>query len=75
MAKRAYENAALEVFQGIVKKCGLNSISGQTKENQLKVNDRIHFQFGDLRVETKTRQVVIEIDVTLPPTPAARSLQ
>ncbi len=63
MSKRAYENAALEVFQNIVKKHGLRAISGQTVNNRLTVSNHIYFQFGDLRVTTKTKHIVIEIDV------------
>lgn len=62
-AKRAnLEQEILSKFIKVAKKHRYVPISGQGNSNRIRLAGNIYFQFGDLRVETESRQVAIEVE-------------
>jgi len=61
-AKRANsEQEMLKEFIKIAKKHGYKPISGQGNDNRIELEEN-YFQFGDLRVDTQSSHVVIEVE-------------
>ena len=62
-AKRVnWERKMLCEFINVAQKHGYEPILGQSSNNRILLGGNLYFQFGDLRVETKSRHVVIEAE-------------
>lgn len=57
-----YEMLALEPFEDILRKHGIQGFTKQVKENRIPLSGNTYFQFGDLRVETDNEHLVIEVE-------------
>jgi hypothetical protein len=55
------ERQALLPFQEAISRLGLRGYSTQSLDNRI-VLDCGYFQFGDLRVDTDTRHIIVEVD-------------
>ena len=60
--RRNLEGEALRQFAGIANEMGLEVFSGQRRGNRLALSGKNYFQFGDLRVETDNRIVLVEAE-------------
>jgi hypothetical protein len=62
MPRENLERQALERFEKIARNYKHSIFSGQGKDNRIPVSGNTYFQFGDLRVITKTHHIVIEVE-------------
>ena len=60
--RKNLEQQALNQFEDIAKKHGYRIFKKQGLDNRIPVESNTFFQFGDLRVETKTHYIVIEVE-------------
>jgi len=60
--RRNLEAEALAQFADAAHEKGLEVFAGQSKKNRLSLGGNNYFQFGDLRVETDARTVVVEAE-------------
>ncbi len=60
--RKNLEQQALNQFEDIAKKHGYRIFKKQGLDNRIPVEGNTFFQFGDLRVETKTHYIVIEVE-------------
>jgi len=60
--RRNLEAETLRQFAEVAGRMGLASFRGQRGDNRLLLGGNNYFQFGDLRVETDARTVVIETE-------------
>lgn len=56
------EQQALVKFESVAKKCGYIFFKGQSANNRITIDGNVYFQFGDLRVETPTHYIIIEVE-------------
>lgn len=56
------EQQALERFEEVARKHGCHVFKGQGGNQRIPVDGNTYFQFGDLRVDTGTLHVVIEVE-------------
>jgi hypothetical protein len=56
------EQKALSAFEDTAKSFGFVVFKGQGSNNRLPLGDNLYFQFGDLRVDTDTSHIVIEVE-------------
>jgi hypothetical protein len=57
-----WEQEALIAFENVSVKHSYKSFRGQGRDNQIFLEGRSNYQFGDLRVDTMTHHVVVEIE-------------
>jgi hypothetical protein len=62
--RRDLERQALQQFKEIASRYSFPVYGGQGLSNRIAQRGRSYFQFGDLRVETPVRHVVIEVEST-----------
>lgn len=62
LARSSHEKQALEPFEAILRTHGLSGFSTQRKNNRITLEARAYFQFGDLRVDTEQRHIIVEVD-------------
>lgn len=60
--RKNLEQIALKKFEEVARKYGYQVFKGQGRHNRLPLEGNTYFQFGDLRVDTKTHHVVIEVE-------------
>lgn len=60
--RNKFEQEALKRFEDIAKKYSLPVFKKQGNKNRIFIRGRNYFQFGDLRVETKTHHVIVEVE-------------
>lgn len=58
----SYEREALRLFHEVLSELGLEFYSGQSRSNRIELSKRIYYQFGDLRVSSGNRHVVVEVE-------------
>ncbi len=56
------EQQALVKFESVAKKCGYIFFKGQSANSRIAIDGNVYFQFGDLRVETPTHYIIIEVE-------------
>ncbi len=56
------EQAALLRFEDIARRFGLRVFKGQVADNRIPIGGNLYFQFGDLRIDTSTHHVVVEVE-------------
>jgi hypothetical protein len=61
ITRSSHEREALLPFDEALKQLGLHGYSTQSLDNRI-VLDCGYFQFGDLRVDTDTRHIIVEVD-------------
>jgi hypothetical protein len=52
----------LKKFEEAAKLHGFNAYGGQVLTNRLYIHGNIYFEFGDLRVETTSHHVIVEVE-------------
>ena len=57
-----FEIVALELFRSTATDLGHTPITGQGVLNRISLDQGVFFQFGDLRVETPSRHVIVEVE-------------
>jgi hypothetical protein len=62
LPRTSYEKKALEPFEAILHRHGLSGFSTQRKNNRIELDARAYFQFGDLRVDTEHRHIIVEVE-------------
>lgn len=62
MPKENLERKALERFEEIARKYNYRVFKGQGNDNRIPVRGNTYFQFGDLRVNTESHHIVIEVE-------------
>lgn len=62
MTRQNLEQQALRSFEEIARRYGYPVFRGQGSSNPIRVRGNTYFQFGDLRVDTGTHHVVIEVE-------------
>lgn len=60
--RRNHERHILEIFEEIACKHNYRAFKGQGRDNRIPLDGNTYFQFGDLRVNTETRYLVIEVE-------------
>jgi hypothetical protein len=62
LARSSHEKKALEPFEAVLHRHGFSAFSTQRKNNRIELEARAYFQFGDLRVDTERRHIIVEVD-------------
>ena len=57
-----YEKQVIDKFEEIAHKYNFDVLKGQGINNRIPLSGNTYFQFGDLRVETKTHHIIIEVE-------------
>jgi hypothetical protein len=58
----SHESAALARFRELAEARGLPTSCGQGSSNRILISGGVYYQFGDLRVETNDRTVIVEVE-------------
>jgi hypothetical protein len=61
-ARASYERKALEPFLKILDRYRIPGFTKQGLNNRVIISKKMYFQFGDLRVDTDKRHIIIEVD-------------
>jgi hypothetical protein len=61
VTRSSHERQALIPFEEALTRLGLRGYSTQCLDNRI-VLDSGYFQFGDLRVDTETKHIIVEVD-------------
>jgi len=56
------EGIALSQFENVAHRHGFPVFKGQGTKNRIHISGNTYYQFGDLRVETSTHHVVLEVE-------------
>ncbi len=62
VTRSSHERQALEPFEEVLRRYRLQGFSKQRLDNRIVLRASGYFQFGDLRVNTETRHIIIEVD-------------
>lgn len=57
-----FEKIITDRFNKVAKDNGYNPITGQGSCNRIQLEGNLYFQFGDLRVETDTHYIIVEVE-------------